>query len=175
MLELGAGQGRDTFLFAGDGIDVTALDFAESAINTIRTRAKTKPTPGTVHAAVHDARDPLPFSDESFDACFSHMLFNMALSERELGALNAEIRRVLKPGGLNVFSTRSTEDPDFGHGIHHGENRYELDGFEVHFLDQATVSRLATGYEIVSIEQFEEGDLPRRLLSVTLRNPAYRF
>jgi hypothetical protein len=31
------------------------------------------------------------------------------------------------------------------------------------------VERLAKGYEIVGIDEFEEGDLPRKLFRVTLR------
>jgi hypothetical protein len=34
------------------------------------------------------------------------------------------------------------------------------------------VELLAGGYEIVAIDEFEEGELPRRLFRVTLRKPA---
>ena len=39
VLELGCGQGRDTFLFAGNGLEVTALDYSETAISAVREKA----------------------------------------------------------------------------------------------------------------------------------------
>jgi hypothetical protein len=34
------------------------------------------------------------------------------------------------------------------------------------------VERLAAGFEIVSVDEFEEGKLPRRLFRVTMRKPS---
>ena len=95
----------------------------------------------------------------------------MALTRSELSALTAEVRRVLRPGGLNVYTARTTTDPDYGKGEHRGERLYELGGFVVHFFDRAFVDELADGSEIVAVDEFEEGALPRRLYRVTLRIP----
>jgi hypothetical protein len=97
------------------------------------------------------------------------MLFCMALTTPELGSLSQEVLRVLKPGGLAVYTARHTKDPHYGLGIHRGEDMYEVGGFIVHFLSLEKVRQLATGYEIVSIDEFEEGGLPRKLYRVTLR------
>jgi len=99
------------------------------------------------------------------------MLFSMALTEAELAALSREILRVLRPGGLCVYTVRNTRDADFQRGIHRGEYLYENQGFIVHFFDRAKVERLAGGYEIISVEEFEEGKLPRCLYRVMLRKP----
>ena len=80
--------------------------------------------------------------------------------------------RALKPGGLCVFTVRNTSDPDYGHGIHCGEDLFENQGFIVHFFDRAKVERVAKGYQIIGIDEFEEGKLPRRLFRVTLRKPS---
>jgi SAM-dependent methyltransferase len=119
----------------------------------------------------HDLRAPLPFPGETFDGCYSHMLYCMAFTEAQLELLSSEIRRVLRPGGVNVYTARTTEDPDYGKGVHRGENLYELGCFIVHFLDQDALRRLAEGFELVDVEKFEEGPLPRRLVRVTLRKP----
>ena len=89
----------------------------------------------------------------------------------ELEALSREILRVLRPGGLCVYTVRNTNDSDFGRGSHWGEDLYENQGFIVHFFDRPKVERLAKGYEIAGIEEFEEGQLPRRLFRVTQRKP----
>ena len=46
---------------------------------------------------------------------------------------------------------------------------YEEVGFIVHFFSEQKVKQLAEGYQIVDIEEFEEGELPRKLFRVTLR------
>jgi hypothetical protein len=40
------------------------------------------------------------------DICYSHMLYCMALTTSELEFLSQEVRRVLKPGGLNYKEIR---------------------------------------------------------------------
>jgi hypothetical protein len=62
-------------------------------------------------------------------------------------------------------------DPDYGCGIHQGEDLYENGGFIVHFFDRAKVERVAQGYEVVAVSEFTEGKLPRRLYRATLRKP----
>lgn len=174
LLELGAGQGRDSLFLAEAGFEVVALDYADSAVGEIERKSAEQHLEGKLRAISHDLRTPLPFADETFDGCYSHMLYCMAFAESELARLSAEIRRVLRPGGINIYTTRTIEDPDYGKGVHRGENLYELGGFVVHFLDQDTLQRLAEDFELVDVEKFEEGALPRRLVRVTARKAEQR-
>ena len=171
VLELGPAQGRDTLFLAGQGFEVHALDYATSAVATITRKARDAGLSAKVTAARHDVREPLPYPDQSFDCCYSHMLFCMALTVAELRFLTREILRVLRPGGLCIYTARSTRDPDFGKGTHRGEGLYESGGFIVHFFSAATIDQLAHGFETVELTQFEEGPLPRKLYRVTLRKP----
>jgi SAM-dependent methyltransferase len=172
LLELGGGQGRDTVFFAAHGFDVHALDYSSTGVGEILRAAVQAGVSQRVTASEHDVRRRLPAADASFDACYSHMLFCMALTTAELASLSAEILRVLRPGGLCVYTVRNTSDPDFGRGIHRGEGLYENQGFIVHFFDRAKVEQLASGWELLGVEEFEEGKLPRRLFRVTMRKPA---
>ena len=169
ILELGGGQGRDTLFFARSGFTVTSLDYSAEGVKAITERAQQAGLSPAVTALRHDVRLPLPFPDASFDACYSHMLFCMALTTVELKALAAEIRRVLKPGGLNVYTARHTGDAHYGTGIHRGEDLYEVGGFIVHFFSREKVEALAKGYHLADVELLEEGPLPRKLFYVTLR------
>ena len=171
ILELGGGQGRDALFFAQSGFDVHVVDYAQSAVDAVLRQSTEAGLGGRVVASQHDVRLPLPFGDASFDACYSHMLFCMALTTAELEALSGEILRVLKPGGVCVYTVRNTSDADYRRGLHRGEDMYENQGFIVHFFDRSKVERLAHGFELVSVEDFEEGKLPRRLYRVTLRKP----
>jgi SAM-dependent methyltransferase len=169
ILELGCGQGRDTFFFAANGFQVNTLDYSESAIQAITEKAQAVGLSQSIIARQHDIRNPLPFEAESFDACYSHMLYCMALTTLELEFLCNEVRRVLRPGGLNIYTVRHTKDPHFGTGIHRGEDMYEVGGFIVHFFSREKVEHLAKGYELISVDEFEEASLPRKLFRVTLR------
>jgi SAM-dependent methyltransferase len=168
VLELGAGQGRDTLELLRAGLEVHALDYAAGALAGVTATAGPE-LAGRLTTTVHDVRLPLPFPGGSFDACYSHMLFTMALTTAELEVLAGEVHRVLRPGGLCVYTVRHTGDAHCGAGRDLGDNLYENGGFVVHFYDRPLVERLAAGFEIEEVSAFEEGDLPRRLWRVTLR------
>lgn len=171
VLELGAGQGRDTLGLLGAGLEVTALDYAAGPLAGILDAASDAGLAGRLTTRTHDVREPLPFADASFDACYSHMLFTMALTSDELVALAGEVHRVLRPGGLCIYTVRHVGDAHYGAGHALGDNLYENGGFVVHFFDRPLVERLAEGFELEDLTAFEEGDLPRRLWRITMRRP----
>lgn len=174
VLDLGCGAGRDALFFGQLGMHVVALDFSHAATEALADRARSLGVSAHVQTVEHDVREPLPFPDSTFDACYSHMLYCMDFTLDELLLLSAEVRRVLKPGGIQVYTVRTTEDPDFGIGTHRGENIYEDEGFVVHFFDRITIERLAAGFRILEIRKFEEGALPRRLVAVIQEVPLIR-
>jgi SAM-dependent methyltransferase len=171
VLELGAGQGRDTLYLARQGLQVTAFDYAAGAVETIAAKVDAAGLTDLVTVARHDARQQLPLRDASIDASYSHMLFCMALTTAELERLVGELHRVLRPGGLVVYTARTTADAHFGAGMPRGDDMYEHGGFIVHFFDRALIERLATTFELIDVSDFDEGDLPRRLARVTMRVP----
>lgn len=171
VLELGAGQGRDTLLFAAAGLRVTALDYAAPGLAQIVDKAAAADLPGTVDSVVADVREPLPLADGTFDGAYAHMLLSMDLTTGEIERLVGEIHRVLRPGGLLAYTVRNTADSHYRAGIDRGDDRYEVGGFVVHFFDRSLVERLASGFELLEIADYEEGPLPRRLFGVTMRNP----
>ena len=123
VLEVATGTGLIALSIAGAAHSVTATDFSDKMIAT----AKRKRAPANVTFAVEDATE-LTFPDASFDAAIiSNALHIMPHPTKAL----AEIRRVLRPGGL-LFA------PTFSHG-HIGQSRWnfnarllKLIGFESH-------------------------------------------
>lgn len=170
ILELGCGQGRDTLFFATEGFQICALDYSSQGLPAIRTKAATLGLTQSVSTLQHDVRQPLPFDGGFFEGCYSHMLYCMALTTGELDCLSKELLRVLKPGGLNYYTARSTNDAHYRTGIHHGEDMWEIGGgFIVHFFSRDKVEHLADGYDIISVEEIDEGTLPKKLFAVSLR------
>ncbi len=168
VLELGAGQGRDTLELLRHGLEVHALDFAPDALVGIAALAGPE-LAGRLRTTVHDVRSALPYPERSFDACYSHMLFTMALTTEELDALAGEVHRVLRPGGLCIYTVRHTGDAHYGAGRSLGDDRYENGGFVIHFFDRSLVERLAARFDLEDVTAFEEGSLPRQLWRVTMR------
>ena len=168
IVELGAGLGRDTIFFAKNSIHINALDYSPCAIKIIKEKASKNQLVNLVSAKVFDVRKKLPFNNNSVNGCFSHMLYCMALSNLELENLNKEIYRILKPGGINIYTVRHTKDGDYKNGVHLGEDLYENDGFIVHFFSEEKIKKLSNGFNILKIEKFEEGSFPRKLFKVTL-------
>lgn len=169
IVELGAGQGRDTLFFAQQGLHVYALEYTETGAKTIAEKAEKLGLSHRITVIHHDVRKPLPVGDAVFDACYSHMLFCMAFTTEELETLSAEIRRVLRPKGLTIYTVRNTDDKHYRAGIARGEDLYEVNGFIVHFFNQEKIEHLATDYQIVDVSRLQEGELPRELFMVILR------
>ncbi len=166
IIEIGAGLGRDTIFFAKNLIHTTALDYSASGIKVINQKTKQDNLSNYISTKLFDIRKKLPFEDNSIQACYSHMLYCMALTTIDLEKLNNEILRILKPGGSNIYTVRHTNDGDFKKGIHIGEDLYENDGFIVHYFSEKKVNSLLNGFKNISLEKFEEGTFPRKLFFV---------
>ena len=166
VLELGSGLGRDTIFFAKNSIHVTALDYSSSGIEITKQKALKLNLTKNISTNIFDIRKKLPFKDNSIEACFSHMLYCMALTSNELKNLNNEICRVLKPNGINIYTVRNTHDGDYKKGIHRGEDLFENDGFIVHFFSENKIKSLLSGFKNMLIEEFDEGKFPRKLYLV---------
>jgi SAM-dependent methyltransferase len=158
VLELGAGHGRDTTFFASNGIEVEALDYSVAAVGILDKIAKEKRLP--IKPRIFDVKSPLPFPDGNFYAVYSHMLLNMKFSLDELHFIFSEIRRVLKPKGLNFFSVRNHNDKSYGKGREiDKEGIYDINGFQIRFFTEKEIQDLTTegGFELLWIkEEYEE-------------------
>lgn len=167
VLELGAGHGRDSLYFAHEGFTVRAADFSATGLRQLADTARARGLDDRVTTAVHDVREPLPLPDAAMDSVYAHMLLCMALSTEEIHTLVGEVRRVLRPGGVFVYTVRHTGDAHYGTGTPHGDDIHEHGGFAVHFFPRRLVDSLAAGWTLDEVHSFEEGELPRRLWRVT--------
>lgn len=93
VLEIGCGIGLDSFTMAKHGLEVTAIDLTEVAVETARTRFEK----AGLRAAFQVANaEEIPYMDDTFDYVYSFgVLHHVPDTERAL----SEVYRVLKPGG----------------------------------------------------------------------------
>ena len=100
ILDLGAGTGffSSALLKRYRKADVVALDLAENMLRQVQSRGGWFRKPRCVCAD----GESLPFADDSFDFIFSNLMLQWCV---DLEATLAELRRVLAPGGLLMFTT----------------------------------------------------------------------
>ena len=157
ILELGCGQGRDTIFFASNGLDVVAIDSSQVAIYALSKIITEMNLP--IKAMIYDVSAAIPFDNSYFDAIYSHMFFNMRFTDDQLKYLFVEVNRVLKDGGLNLFSVRSDNDAMYKKGTEVEKNIYDINGFQIRFFTKPDLKKisLSNGFEPYKItEAYEE-------------------
>ena len=165
ILELGAGQGRDTKYLLDNGLSVIAVDFSEISCAQLRQKFGDRLT-----VVNKDLRKGIDFPAESIDGCYAHMLLTMDFNDAELTSLMEGIRKALVPGGLFIFSVRNRNDHDFENGqlVREGVWRNQS-GFNVRYYSNDEIRRFCEGFEIVRMNEFSEGN--KVLYGITLRKP----
>jgi len=102
VLDVACGSGHTTLRIASrTGCTVHGIDIHESAIAEARAAAEQLELASRAAFQVHDAAKPLPFDDASFDSLICIDAINH-LPNRP--TVLAEWARVLKPGGVLVFT-----------------------------------------------------------------------
>jgi ubiquinone/menaquinone biosynthesis C-methylase UbiE len=100
IADIAAGPGTLSLQAAPNVARVHALDFSERMLSELATKARKL---GLENVEIHQGDgQALPFPSDSFDAAFS-MFGLMFFPDRPKGY--AELRRVLKPGGVAVVSS----------------------------------------------------------------------
>ncbi|MGI0129311.1 MAG: class I SAM-dependent methyltransferase [Thermoplasmata archaeon] len=172
VVDLGCGYGRDTRFLTAQGFRVRGVDIA-GARNPSAPRSGGEGPPCEFIEA-----DALEFlrqrSPQSVDAVYSNMLFNMDYTEEEHRELMAAIHRVLRGGGLHLYSARSTSDSWYGRGKKLGPDTFDPapHGTSMHYFSEEYANRLAEGLftPVQRVEVSEgEGEFPIRLLYVVDR------
>src|SRR5581483_3609090 len=153
LVDLGGGHGRDALFFARNGIAVQVIDFSATALQHLADTATAQGLAGRITLTEHDIRHPLPAAAASVDAVFEHMLLCMAFSTNTIRCIVGDVRRVLRPGGVFVYTVRHTGDAHYRAGTSHGDDIYEHGGFAVHSFSRQLVEELAVGWTLIDVHE----------------------
>ena len=95
------------------------------------------------------------------------MLLNMKFSQDELRYIFSEVRRVLKPKGLNLFSVRNHNDKFYGKGREIDKGIFDISGFQIRFFTEKEIKELIRegDFELVWIKEKHEEPVTLYLVS----------
>lgn len=97
VLDIGCGAGVEVVRFARAGARMVGVDIAASAVELTKQNLEQQGLSARVEVVDGEA---LPFPDNSFDFVFVHGVIQYTNDDRRMAA---EVRRVLRPGGLAMF------------------------------------------------------------------------
>ena len=149
ILEVGAGTGRYSIALAGEGMDVTAVELAESNLAILRETSKEMVN---IQSFQGDATDLSRFHDNSFDVTLSFgPMYHLYEADEVNSAINEAIR-VTKPGGVIMFAFISVFAIMYANYFYgnwaEGQKENFTDDYQVrHFKEQ-----LFTGYDVTEFE-----------------------
>jgi ubiquinone/menaquinone biosynthesis C-methylase UbiE len=146
VLDLGAGQGQDSRFFAEQGYEVVSTDLEQSALDLSKQKLPAHLEP-KVTLQNMDMQELLPFEDNSFDVVYAHLslhYFTHQISKQ----LFAEIKRVLKPGGVLAFLVNSTDDPQYKTGPEIEPDYYDIENMAKRFFTAETAEAYAEGFTV---------------------------
>jgi len=106
LLDYGTGEGLSAVVLARLGGEVFAFDIARGNVELARRRARANGVESRVHLQ-QMAGEALAYRDGAFDAVYG----NAILHHVDLGPAARELARVLRPGGVAVFSEPWGENP----------------------------------------------------------------
>jgi SAM-dependent methyltransferase len=157
VLDYGCGHGMASVVLARHGARVTGIDLSAGYVEEARRRAAANEV--VVDFRQADAED-LPFAAGSFDAVWGCAI----LHHLDLRRAGAELRRVLRPGGLGVFC-----EPWGGNPILEFARRYVPYPGKHRTLDErplqsADLAPLREHFPSITVKGFQLLGMARRLL-----------
>jgi len=158
---LGAGQGQDSRFFAQKGYKVVSTDYAQEGLKLSRQQINEILKD---HIALEelDLAHPFPYPDNSFNIVYAHLsihYFDIKTTQQ----IFAEIKRVLKPGGIVAIMTNSTNDPEYNTGNKLEENYFEVHpGMKKRFFSVETMGTFAKKFQTLVLDNNGEGYKDRR-------------
>lgn len=156
LIEIGCGNGRDSFYYASQGIPTWACDLSEASIEMLNSKA----TNGNPKFMVQDFTNiPSPLENTYFGTVYSRFTLHSVPAEGAARAMKWAFEN-LKEGGLFLIEARSILDPMCGVGIKvEGEEDAYINTHYRRFLRRERLVKELTDIGFVVEFQQEENNL----------------
>ena len=128
LVDLGCGNGRDALFFAGQGLDVLAIDLSRAAIDQLNQNPVDHARFLCGDFIASDAHKP-----DSYDYAYSRFTIH-AINQKQESMLLQAMFRALKPGGKFFVEVRSVNDPLYRKGKAVERNAFFYDNHYRRFI-----------------------------------------
>ena len=164
FLEMGCGTGPNLVWLARKGVRVSGVDIAPTALALARAQLEQAGCRDRIAQLIEAPVSAAPFPDASFDGIVEALVFQHLAKADRLAAF-AEVRRLLKPGGLfagclldashTIFQERQREQLPDDPGtliLHDGRSSIYLNDLGVcHFYRREELDTLLRGFSVVDV------------------------
>ena len=151
IVDLGCGvTGNNTLYLLEKGKKVVSCDFAEEALNVVKTIKGSK-------TLKFDMLDEFPFEDNSTDLVIADLSLHY-FKEKDTNRIISEIKRILKPNGYLFFRLNSTNSTEYKKIIENGEKEVESNLFfnknmEKRFFDEKDINKFFKDFKIILMRE----------------------
>lgn len=128
LVDLGCGNGRDALFFAGQGLQVVAIDLSHAAIDQLNRQPVKNACFLCGDFIASEAHKP-----DSYDYAYSRFTIH-AINQKQEAMLLQAMYRALKPGGKFFVEVRSVNDPLYGKGKAVERNAFFYDNHYRRFI-----------------------------------------
>lgn len=150
VLDLGAGQGQDSRLFASEGYKVHSTDISEKALELNKTNLDNN-LANQVKIKELDLTQPFPYEDNLFDVVYAHLSLHY-FDQETTEQIFQKIRRVLKPGGIFAALVNSVNDPELNTGKRLEQELFEIEGKTKRFFSIYSMDYFAHKFQIILLD-----------------------
>lgn len=153
ILDAGCGEGRNCIYFLQEGYQIFGVDADPTAIQMVKTYARTIQKEYDVHRFQRATVQDMPFHDGAFDAVISSAVTHFAKSQKDFFKMISEMLRVLKPGGIFFWRTCTDRDDILKNAPHLGDGVFLLPDDSERFVLTAKIEQeLLEKYELSYLE-----------------------
>lgn len=150
LVELGCGNGRDSVFFARHGINVVALDQADSSILDLTNNKKND----NIEFVCDDFVNSNILNKDAFNYSYSRFTIH-SISDEDEKKLLKRVYFSLKEEGMFFIEVRSVKDDLYGLGEEVGRNAYVYNEHYRRFIvmDELIQNLETVGFKIISAQE----------------------
>ncbi len=156
LLELGCGNGRDSIFFASKGLNVTAIDSSDKAIEMLQNMD----IPGNIFFVCDDFVTAAALYTGQYEYCYSRFSLH-AINEQQESEVIENVYNVLKDGGSFFVEVRSVNDELYGKGEQVGRNAFHYQGHFRRFVEKSELeNKMKSAGFVVEYSEESRGFAP---------------
>ncbi len=159
VIDLGCGFGRNAIYLAKKGFHVTAIDFVEECLQSLRKTSEKNNVANKIRIVNTSISGPLPFEDNSFDLALD-IVSSMSLTSKGIKLFEKEVKRVLRPGGFFIVYVLANDDE---YMVLYGDEKKGTyvapeSGIVEHCRTQKELETIYKNWETLKLEKIKKKD-----------------